>query len=92
MFIQGNLQNIFDALYNLGVIDPVLKSDWAVTEKEMQSKPTKVTSVITAANKSSHNVAELLQNLNKFDKESLTFLALEVAREFADFQTRKTIH
>ena len=28
MFLQGNLQIVFDALYHLGVIDPVLKLDW----------------------------------------------------------------
>lgn len=28
MYLQGNLQAVFDALYHMGVIDPVLEMDW----------------------------------------------------------------
>ncbi len=36
MYLQGNLQAVFDALYHLGVIDPVLKMDW---NKELDNLP-----------------------------------------------------
>ena len=35
MFIQGNLQALFDALYEVGAIDPILKLDWSEVTEEM---------------------------------------------------------
>ena len=32
MLLQGDLQKVFDALYHLGVIDPVLEMDWSVDQ------------------------------------------------------------
>ena len=37
MFLQGNLQNVFDALYTLGAIDPVLKKDWKQMNSEFEN-------------------------------------------------------
>ena len=29
MYLQGNLQEVFDALYKLGIIGPVINADWS---------------------------------------------------------------
>lgn len=92
MFIQGDIQVVFDALYSLGVIDPVLKSDWTMTEKEMQKKRAKVRDIISSVNQCNNSFAEILKVLSAFDQEALSFLALEVARELAESQSRKTLH
>lgn len=92
MFIQGNLQIIFDALYNLGVIDPVLKEDWISTEDAMKKNPFKVKAIVTAANRCPGDSKVMMQTLKTFDYQSLSFLALEVAREFVDFTNRQTLH
>ena len=39
MFIQGDLQAVFDALYSIGAIDPVLSADWTKINEAMSSKP-----------------------------------------------------
>lgn len=88
MFIQGDLQLVFDALYSLGVIDPVLKSDWTETEAEIKKQPQKLAQIISVANACRGDLSALTHHLNQFDKQSLHFLALEVAREFVDYETR----
>jgi hypothetical protein len=92
MFIQGNLQVIFDALYNLGVIDPVMNEDWSNTVAAMEKNPLKVNAVVTAANRCPDDYQVMFQTLKSFDYQSLSFLALEVAREFADFTYCQTLH
>ena len=89
MFIQGDLQTVFDALYNLGIIDPVLKADWSATEDQIKKHPKKLKDIINVTNACRGDIQALTYQLNQFDQESLHFLALEVAREFVDFETRK---
>ena len=43
MFIQGNLQVVFDALYSVGAIDPVLGMDWEIINSEMSKSPSSAT-------------------------------------------------
>lgn len=92
MFIQGNLQAVFDALYTMGVIDPVLKMDWEQINAEMSDNPQKVHHVCQSVNACDGDQNKLIQTLNSFDKKSLYFVALEVAREYSEFQDRKELH
>ena len=93
MFLQGSLQHVFDALYNIGAIDPVLESDW---EKMMQVFPkhhVRYEQLLASINSSQEfSVEELEQILKNYDEKVLSFLAIEVAKEFAIFESFKILH
>jgi hypothetical protein len=92
MYLQGNLQLMFDALYEMGVIEPVLKMDWQAALKEMNKNPYPLFKVMSVVNAHKDNSEELVLKLEEFEEETLTYLAMEVAREFADFHSRNEIH
>lgn len=92
MFIQGNLQVVFDALYEMGAIDPVLKMDWQVLNTEIEKSPEKLQKIIQEVNVCSGNIQKLKQKFFTMDSEQLSFLAMEVAREMADYYGCKNLH
>ena len=92
MFIQGDLQAVFDALYTIGAIDPVLNLDWETINSEMSKNPKHVHFVCASVNACQGNPSLLINTLKSLDEKSLHFVALEVAREFSEFQDRKELH
>ena len=92
MFIQGDLQVVFDALYTIGAIDPVLNADWSQINKEMMKKPHVVQHLCGALNACAGDKSLLVKTLLNMDKRSLEFVAIEVAREFSEFQERTELH
>lgn len=92
MYLQGNLQAIFDALYHMGVIDPVLEMDWGQALDDMPNYEDDFFRVLNVANRFQDDVQELMANLKKFDQQTLSYLAMEVAREYADYHSRETLH
>ncbi|MBC7466772.1 MAG: cytochrome [Bdellovibrio sp.] len=92
MFIQGNLQAVFDALYTIGAIDPVLHMDWEQLNSEMNENPQKVVHVCQSVNACRGDQALLIETLKTMDQKSLYYVALEVAREYSEFQDRKELH
>lgn len=92
MYLQGNLQAIFDALYHMGVIDPVLEMDWGKALDQMEAHVDDFFQVLNIANSYQDDMEELMSNLKKFDQKTLSYLAMEVAREYADYHSRETLH
>lgn len=92
MFIQGNLQAVFDALYNVGAIDPVLGMDWDKINTEMSTSPQLVNRACAAINACAGDPKLLVEALRRLEPKLLNFVALEVAREFCEFQDRKELH
>jgi hypothetical protein len=92
MYLQGNLQAVFDALYHMGVIDPVLEMDWGKALDEMGDYADSFFEVLSIANTCQDDVQELMGNLKKYDQQTLSYLAMEVAREYADYHSRETLH
>jgi hypothetical protein len=92
MFIQGDLQAVFDALYTVGAIDPVLGMDWEKINSEMSQNPQLVYTACKSINDCAGDQKKLVQTLNSFEQKILHFVALEVAREFSEFQDRKELH
>ncbi len=92
MFIQGDLQAVFDALYTIGAIDPVLNADWSLINNEMMKKPHEVQYLCGSINACAGNKSLLVKTLLNMDKRSLEFVAIEVAREFSEFQDRTELH
>ncbi len=97
MFIQGNLQVLFDALYEVGVIDPVLKMDWSQVNEDIQNQQLSgedlhLQSMFEVVNQCQGDKDMLMNKLRVLDEKSLVYLAMEVAREYAEFQDRKELH
>lgn len=92
MFLQGDLQAVFDALYTVGAIDPVLKMDWEKMTLEMEKNPELVHQACMVINECRGDAAELVKRLGLMDQKAVQFVALEVAREFCEFQDRKDLH
>lgn len=92
MYLQGNLQAVFDALYHMGIIDPVLEMDWNKALDEMSSYTDEFHQVLSIANSCQDDMQELMSHLKKFDQKTLSYLAMEVAREYADYHSRETLH
>ena len=92
MFIQGDLQVVFDALYSVGAIDPVLGMDWDKINSEMNSSPQLVNSLCSRINACRGNKELLVETFRTLEPRLLNFVALEVAREFCEFQDRKQLH
>jgi hypothetical protein len=90
--LQGNLQNMFDALYQMGIIDPVLEMDWSQAMEKAEIHRMKISSAIQVANYFQNDIDKLMNELRQFDETTLGYLAMEVAREFADFHSRKEVH
>lgn len=91
MYLQGNLQLVFDALFTIGAIDPVLKMDWQKVSAEIDREPQRLHSICQMVN-SCTDLNRMVEILKTTDSKSLNFLALEVAREFCEFQDRETLH
>jgi len=92
MFIQGNLQVVFDALYSVGAIDPVLGMDWEKINSEMNNSPHLVNKVCARINACAGDHSLLVEILKTFEPKLLNFVAMEVAREFCEYQDRKELH
>ena len=92
MHLQGNLQIVFDALYQIGVIDPVLKMDWKTARVDQHLYAVDIAQAVHVANVCGNDIELLVEELEKFDEKTLSYLAMEVAREFADYHARKELH
>ena len=91
MYLQGQLQMVFDALYHMGVIDPVLEMDWTKVLEERNFQTEIFSRIVQVANHYQSDLDELMEELEKFDQKALGFLAMEVAKEFADFHARQEL-
>lgn len=92
MFLQGDLQTVFDALYTVGAIDPVLKMDWNEITKDMMGQPQILSDAFQTINSCKGNRDLLVQKLHTMDPRSVNYIAMEVAREFCEFQDRTELH
>lgn len=92
MLLQGDLQAVFEALYQMGAIDPVLKADWKSLHQAALQRHSEVSMVIERLNLCRGNRQQLVDQLHRLDSDLVQCVAMEVAREFADFADRKTLH
>ncbi|MGZ3770924.1 MAG: cytochrome [Bdellovibrio sp.] len=92
MFLQGDLQTVFDALYTVGAIDPVLKMDWTEITKDMMAQPQILSDAFQMINACKGNKDLLIQKLHMMDPRSVNYIAMEVAREFCEYQDRSELH
>lgn len=92
LHLQGDLQTVFDALYEMGVIEPVLGKDWKSDLEEMSDGSPRLMRAIRIVNSCGLDRGLLRTELSKLDRPSLEILAMEVAREYADYHLRQSLH
>lgn len=92
MFIQGNLQAVFDALYAIGMIDPVIQMDWQELNQEMTNNPQLLNTAVSEINACRGDTQLIISKMNNLDQKALSFIAMEVAREMADYYDCKNVH
>lgn len=92
MLLQGDLQKVFDALYHLGAIDPVLEMDWKVEFKEIEEDPQNLVTILGIVNSNLGNYEDLMSQLKTFHEKDLGHLAMIVAKELVGFHTNQVIH
>ena len=91
MHLQGNLQAVFDALYDMGIIDPVLKMDWTEKMENQGAARNTIERALSVANACGNDVKKLMGELKHLDESSLHYLAMEVAREYAEYHARTNL-
>ncbi len=91
MFLQGDLQAVFDALFSVGAIEPVLKMNWSNMTEKMEKNPNQVRRACNQVNACHGNRHQLVQKLSEMDNELVNYIALEVAREFCEYQERTNL-
>ncbi|MFN8791080.1 MAG: cytochrome [Bdellovibrionales bacterium] len=92
MYLQGNLQLVFDALFTIGAIDPILKMDWSEVTRQMEEQPLRLHRACETLNDCRDDFSRMVETLKRMDSTTIHFVALEVAREFCEFQDRKSLH
>jgi hypothetical protein len=92
MHLQGSLQSVFDALYDLGVIEPVLKMDWKSRLNEVIEGSIELDHAVRVANRCKGDRSTLVVELGRLEPKMLEILAMEVAREYAGFHARESLH
>ncbi len=92
MLLQGDLQRIFDALYHLGVIDPVLEMDWTKEFEKIEKNPLQLAKIVGVVNAVGETQEDLLVALQTFEKTDLSHLAMMVAKELVSYHSEKVIH
>ncbi len=90
--IQGDLQFVFDALFELGVIDPVLKMDWTAHIESIEKDSFAIRRAVDIVNRCGTDRQKLFTELKRLDPQTLELLAVEVAREYAGFHSRAVVH
>ncbi|MEQ1876096.1 MAG: cytochrome [Bdellovibrionia bacterium] len=89
--LQGDLQLVFDALYQMGVIEPLLETDWSDRFNSIPKHDERFQEAVRTVNEAPGTVREMITKLSSFDQQTLEYLAMEVAREFADYSTRQSV-
>ena len=62
MYLQGDLQKVFDALYDIGVIDPVLKKNWSQCLRELPQHYNEYSRALAVVNGYQNNVVVMTEN------------------------------
>lgn len=91
-FLQGDLQAVFDTLFEMGIIDPVLKQDWSEHIQNIENDSFTIRRAVDIVNRCGSDREQLKTELERMDSKTLELLAVEVAREYADFHSRAIVH
>jgi hypothetical protein len=92
MKLSGNLQVYYDALDELGIIDPLLKTDWRQLDTMRVLRFTDFEKLIDRMNRLDSTKDRIKKELISYDAQMIQFFAMEVAKEYADYHKDKQTH
>ncbi len=92
MKLSGNLQTYYDALDELGVIDPLLKTDWTQLDHMRILRFTDFEKLIDRMNRLKCAKEQIKKELISYDAQMIQFFAMEVAKEYAEYHKDKQTH
>lgn len=92
MKLNGNLQTYYDALDELGVIDPLLKTDWSQLNSLRDLRFSDFEKLIDRINQLDSSKDKIKKELICYDSQMIQFFAMEVAKEYAEFHKEKKMH
>ncbi len=92
MKLSGDLQTYYDALDEMGIIDPLLKSDWKQLDTLRYLRFTDFEKLIFKMNQLSSTKDQIKKELISYDAQMIQFFAMEVAKEYADYHKDKQTH
>lgn len=92
MRLSGNLQTYYDALDELGVIDPLLKTDWSQLDALKLNRYSDFERLIKKMNHLTSVKDIIKKELIGYDAQMIQFFAMEVAKEYAEFHKEKSTH
>lgn len=93
MKICGDLKVYYDVLDEMGAIEPLLKNeDWHQLQEEKNAREDDFEELLTRINRLDSEKHKIKNILGCYDSQMILFFAMEVAKEFADFQNNKQCH
>lgn len=92
MKLSGNLQAYYDALDELGIIDPLLKTDWSQLNTMRVLRFTDFEKLIDRMNRLDSAKDKIKKELISYDAQMIQFFAMEVAKEYAEYHKDKQTH
>lgn len=93
MKICGDLKIYYDVLDELGAIEPLLKNDnWDQLLEQKNARSNDFEELLCKLNKQENEKQQIKNILGCYDSQMILFFAMEVAKEFADFQNNKQYH
>lgn len=86
-FLNGDLDQVFTVLYEMGKIEPMLQKDWKQLFIQSRNQAETINSIIMTLNELATK-SEIQKYLNALPSTQIEALVVEVARELADFYDR----
>lgn len=92
MKLSGNLQAYYDALDELGIIDPLLQTDWSELDNLRLSRFHDFEKLVDKINQLDSAKDKIKRELISYDAQMIQFFAMEVAKEYAEYHKEKQTH
>jgi hypothetical protein len=92
MRLSGNLQAYYDALDEMGIIDPLLKTDWSELNTLRFLRYSDFEKLIDKMNQLNSAKEKIKKELIAYDAQMIQFFAMEVAKEYAEYHKEKQTH
>ena len=90
MYLQGNLQDWFEALYQVGVIQRLLDLDWRNLQSYREENKEKCGALMRRLNPLT--LGQKLEVLAQLSSLEQNLIALEVAYEFVQYENKPQLH
>lgn len=90
MYLQGHLQDWFEALYQVGVIQRMLDLDWQDLQSYREQHQDHYAALLLQLN--TLPLGQKLEVLSQMSSLEQNLIALEVAYEFVQYESKQQLH